>query len=148
LSIKPDTIRENLKSKAVIVRETKDEKNKLEPKETSWDGEFVKAKTRDFGKYYVLVDSMPPKVEPVNIFNGKAMAGLSSIQIKVKDEISGLKTYRGEVDGKWVLFEYDEKNDLLTYFFDWRTEPGEHNFTLKVADYVGNESSYQAKFVR
>lgn len=148
LSIKPYSIPENLKSKVVIVRETKDGKDKLEPKETSWDGDFLKAKTRDFGKYYVLLDTAPPKITPVNIFNNKTMTDLSFIQIKVKDEIAGLKTYRGEVDGKWVLMEYDEKNDLLTYFFDWRTQPGKHLFTLKVADYVGNESFYQTQFVR
>lgn len=146
LWMKPAWIPENLKSKFMIVRETK--KKKIESKESTWEGDFLKAKTRDFGKYYILADTVPPKIEPVNIYNGKAMTALSSIQIKVKDEIAGLKTYRGEVDGKWVLMEYDEKNDLLTYFFDWRTAPGEHSFTLKVADYVGNEAFYQVKFVR
>ena len=146
LSIKPAWIQENLKSKYLIVRETKEQK--IESKESAWEDAFLKAKTRDFGKYYVVVDTLPPKIEPVNIYNNKTMTALSSIQIKVKDEVAGSKTYRGEVDGKWVLMEYDEKNDLLTYFFDWRTEQGEHTFTLKVADYVGNESSYQIKFVR
>jgi len=146
LAIKPAWIQENLKSKFMIVRETKGQK--IESKETSWDGDFLKAKTRDFGKYYALVDTVPPKITPQNIYNNKTMTGLSSIQIKVTDEIAGLKTYRGEVDGKWVLMEYDEKNDLLTYFFDWRTEPGEHTFAFKATDYVGNESSYQAKFVK
>ncbi len=146
LSIKPAWIQENLKSKYVIVRETKE--NKLESKETTWEEDFLKAKTRDFGKYYVLVDTVPPKIEPVNIYNNKTMTALSSIQIKVADAIAGLKTYRGEVDGKWVLMEYDEKNDLLTYFFDWRTEQGEHRFVLRVSDVVGNEASYRVKFVR
>lgn len=148
LFIKPRDIPENQKSKALIVRETKDEKNKLEPKESSWDGDFLKTKTRDFGQYYVMVDTVPPKIEPVNIYGNKAMTGLSSIQIKVKDEISGLKTYRGEVNGKWVLFEYDEKSDLLTYFFDEHVKPGAHTLVLKAADAAGNESSYKVKFTR
>lgn len=146
LCIKPAWIEDNIKNKYVIVRETKS--RKIESKESVWDGDFLKAKTRDFGKYYVLADTVPPEIKPVNIYNSKTMTGLSSIQIKVKDEISGLKTYRGEVDGKWVLFEYDEKSDLLTYYFDWRTGQGEHTLTLRAADYVGNESFYQVKFVR
>ena len=146
LSIRPAWIQQDLKPKYLIVRETSTKK--IEPKETAWDGDFLKAKTRDFGKYYVLIDTVPPEIKSVNIYNNKVMTSLPFVQFKVKDEISGLKTYRGEVDGKWVLFEYDEKNDLLTYFFDWRTEPGEHVLTLKAADSVGNESFYQVKFVR
>ncbi len=147
LSIKPIGLPENLKSKALIIRET-DKPDEPEPKESSWDGEFLKARTRGFGKYYIVIDTMPPKIVPVNIYNGKVITALPSIQIKITDDISGIKSYRGTINGKWILMEYDEKNDLLTYFFDWRTEQGEHNFSLKVTDNIGNESFHQIKFTR
>ena len=147
LSIKPEGLPEHLKNKALIFREVKDAK-KPDAKESAWDGEFLKTRTRDLGKYYIIVDTIPPKITPVNISHEQLMSGQKSIQVKITDDLSGIKSYRGTIDGKWILMEYDEKNDLLTYFFDERCEPGERNFVLKVSDKVGNHSSYEVKFRR
>ncbi|HXH20085.1 MAG TPA: M23 family metallopeptidase, partial [Chitinophagales bacterium] len=147
LYIKPLGLPESLKSKALIVRGTENP-DKPEPKESVWEGKYLKARTRDFGRYYIVADTLPPKIEPLNIYNNKVVTAQSAIQIKITDNLSGIKSYRGTVDGKWILFEYDEKNDLLTYFFDWRTPAGEHNLTLYVTDNAVNESYFQIKFTR
>ena len=57
-------------------------------------------------------------------------------------------TYRATVDGKWILMEYDEKNDLLIYNFDDRVLPGEHRFRLVVSDGLNNTSVFDQKFLR
>jgi len=147
VAIQPCGLPDKLKSKALIIRET-EKPDEPEPKESSWDGAFLKARTRDFGKYYIVADTTPPKIEPLNIFDNKVVTAQSSIQIKVTDDISGIKSYRGTVDGKWILMEYDEKNDLLTYFFDWRTDAGEHVLALHVSDAIGNQSVLRIRFVR
>lgn len=146
LSIKPIGLPERLKDKALIIRETK-KPNEPDAKESSWDGEFLKTKTRDFGKYYIVVDTVPPAIKPVNIAENKTMTSLSGIQVKITDDISGINKFRGTVDGQWILMEYDSKNDMLTYFFDEYVKPGEHIFSLIVTDNVANESNYQAKFI-
>jgi hypothetical protein len=52
------------------------------------------------------------------------------------------------IDGKWVLFEYDLKNNLLSYTFDKaRMKFGEnHELKLDVTDYKGNTSTYKTNF--
>ena len=72
----------------------------------------------------------------------------SHFQIKVKDDIAGLKKYTPAVDGKWILMEYDEKNDLLTYFFDEHVQAGDHIFELTAEDEIGNISNFKISFKR
>lgn len=35
--------------------------------------------------------------------------------LKISDDQSGLKSYRGEIDGKFVLFELDGKTGRISY---------------------------------
>ena len=57
-------------------------------------------------------------------------------------------SYRGTVDGKWILFEYDKKRDRLTHTFDGHINPGKHWLKLLVKDDRGNEAVLEREFVR
>ena len=113
-----------------------------------WNGDNISVKTRSFGGYAVLLDSIAPKVTPITITNNRNMSGKWSISLKVTDDLSGLDYYRGTVDDKWILMQYDAKNDMLTYYFDEKVEKGKHVFKLTVKDGVGNTSTYEANFTR
>jgi hypothetical protein len=56
--------------------------------------------------------------------------------------------YRASIDGKWVLMQYDEKNDLLIHRFDERTGSGSHQLKLVVTDDRGNRKVYERTFRR
>jgi hypothetical protein len=73
-------------------------------------------------------------------------SGLKNIKLKVTDNLSGVKKYRGTIDGKWVLCEYDQKNDLLFYTFDNTIQPGNHLFKLQVEDDRGNKKEWEMSF--
>jgi murein DD-endopeptidase MepM/ murein hydrolase activator NlpD len=75
---------------------------------------------RSFGRYAVSVDTVGPFIRPLNVQHGSDLTGLPGIRFQVKDELSGISSYNGFVDGEWVLFEYDPKNDLLVHEFDNR----------------------------
>ena len=48
--------------------------------------------------------------------NGECeVSNLGRVEFKISDNLSGIETYRGVIDGKWVMFEYDGKNALLSY---------------------------------
>lgn len=114
----------------------------------SWQGDNLAVRTRSFGGYAVAIDSVPPSIRPINISNGSNLAGKWSMQFKIKDDLSGIDHYRAEVDGKWILMEYDAKNDLLTHFFDGKITAGKHELVLKVTDGRGNKKEYKADFYR
>lgn len=114
----------------------------------NWAGNRISVKTRSFGTYYVTTDSVPPRIVPINISQGRNMKWRSAIIVSVTDNLSGIKTYRGTIDKKWVLMEYDPKNAKLSYDFEGKLEPGEHLFELTVTDGQGNVKTYQADFTR
>lgn len=117
-----------------------------------WNGKGMTAQIKVFGKYFVMRDTVDPTIRPFN-FDAKGktttdFSALSSIQFKIDDNLSGVKTYRGTIDGKWVLFEYDAKNDKLKYTFDEHVGKGQHELLLVVTDAVGNEARFTRKFIR
>ena len=110
-----------------------------------FDG-FIKTKTRQFGNFCIIADTTNPEVKGVNIYPGKKFNTQTSIKLTIKDNDSGIKSYRGEIDGKWILMDYDYKRNLLRYDIDEKLTKGKHTFTLKVTDNVNNEKVYTADF--
>ncbi len=90
---------------------------------------------------------MPPIIKGVNIFPGKKIKTQTTIKCTIEDKESGIKSYRGEINGKWILMEYDYKRKLLVYELDSSLKQDQnHKFTLKATDKVGNTKTYKATF--
>ncbi|HEY9113720.1 MAG TPA: hypothetical protein VIN10_03415, partial [Bacteroidales bacterium] len=112
---------------------------------SEWNGQKLAANSRQLGYFTVLADTIAPTISPVNISNNKNITAQNSIKITIKDKQTGIKKYRGTLNGKWILMEYDAKNNLLTYDYDDRLIKGENLFKIVVSDQLDNESVYQAK---
>lgn len=106
-------------------------------------------KTRSFGKYSLAIDSIAPKIVPVNIFPNKDLSSYNTFSVKISDNLAGIETYRGTIDNKWILMEYEPKKSTLTYRFDnEKVKSGVHQFRLEVRDAVGNKAIYSVDFIR
>ncbi len=68
--------------------------------------------------------------------------------MKATDNLSGIKKYRVTIDGKWVLCEYEAKQDLLFYTFDKNVLPGRHTYVIEVTDDKNNVARWSCEFVR
>jgi len=145
LSIKCNNIPNSLKNKALIVS--------IDPstgKKGAIGGEYsdgwVSVKTNLFGSFAVTVDQTPPVIRSLSIRDKKILTDPSKLQFKIVDDLSGIKSYRGEIDGKWVLFEYDAKSATIVYQFDkQRMVFGKsHLLRLTVIDNRDNSSEYKA----
>jgi hypothetical protein len=149
LKLKADGLPDSLKAKALIA--VIDEKS---GKKWSMGGNYedgwVMARVRQMGTFTISVDTVAPTIHPLSIVNGNRLTEQNRIRFKINDEFSGIATYRGEIDGQWVLFEYDAKNNLISYHFDEeRLQFGKnHTLRLLVTDNKGNETNYQATFFR
>ena len=140
--IKPDSTIGQLANKAVIVSTTGVcEGNVYE------DG-YIKAQARSFGDFFIKLDTEPPHISPVNILNGANMANKKAIYMRMSDNLSGIKTYYGYIDGKWVLMQWDYKSKILSYTFDDSIPHGKHTFELTVTDHKDNSSTFKADFYR
>lgn len=117
-------------------------------------GEFedgkISAELRSFGKYAVSIDTLAPEIRPLNFYSGKDLDAQADLRLEVKDDLSGIASYNGYIDNQWVLFEYDPKNDLLTYEFDSKVPISKKNHELEVylSDEKGNTNVYHTIFYR
>jgi hypothetical protein len=146
LSIKPNMIPPGKESKLLIVQLSDDFKKSALPS-TMIDG-FVTAEALSFGMFYVGIDTIAPVISVNGLLPGADMTGKSQLRIKITDDLSGIKAYEPSIDGKWALFEYDQKNDVLIYKFDSKriTQGTVHSLTLKVTDNQDNQSYYNCDF--
>ena len=146
LSVKPDTLPYRLEGKALLV--TFDDQGNPVAEGGSFDHGFITTQTRDFGKYAIMLDTIPPVVNPVNIYDHANMSHHKHISFHIDDNLSGIKKYEGYIDDQWVLFEYEPKFKLITYNIDPdRLARGQqHLLELYVTDEKDNIAVYQANF--
>jgi len=112
-------------------------------------GTNIIGKTKYFGKFTLSSDNDKPQIKPINTQEGKWMSKSNFLHMKITDKGSGIKKYRGSINGKWVLMEYDSKKNLLSYNFSDKVHvSGENKFKLIVIDNVGNNSIFEMTFFR
>ena len=105
--------------------------------------------TKTLGNFKLLSDHTAPKISLLNFNNNQWLTNLNTLQVKISDQGSGINTYRGEIDGEWILMEYSVKNKTLTYnFSDKNFIDAKHELKVIVTDYVGNTSTLNATFFR
>jgi len=107
--------------------------------ESFWKADTLIAEIRNLGDLMLLEDKKAPTLEliqriPVPVF-------------KVKDNISGIKTYKAFVNGSFVLMEYEPKLKQLkaktiSKDFDFRNK----TFLLELTDGAGNTTKFEEKF--
>jgi hypothetical protein len=142
ISIVPDTIPENLKTKMYIAYINGEGKHFFIG--AQWKGNKLTAKSKLLGNYSILADTISPEIKALNFNNGKNVSKQNTLKISIKEKQTGIKFYRGTLNNKWILMEYDPKKNRLTYTFDEHIQKGENNFKLVVKDLLGNEAVYQA----
>jgi hypothetical protein len=147
LSIKTHKLENRLQEKALLVS-VDTISGEISAAGGAYNNGWVTGDIRSFGNYAVALDTVPPRIIPLSIRNNSAITETSRIRFRISDDLSGIKNYTGTLDGKWALFEYDAKSNLITHYFDaQRFELGKrHAFVLKVTDNKGNESRYEASF--
>lgn len=144
LKIKPVNLPERLKEKAVIVFQ--DFNGSITTLSSKWEDGFLTANPRNTGKYYIKADTIKPSIRLLNFNTSLLSFRGNSIRVHISDAMSGVKSYNGFIDNKWVLFEYDAKSNLLFYQFDENCSKGEHILKIIVKDDVGNTHTLEQKF--
>lgn len=111
---------------------------------TYQDG-WMKADIKEFGSYFVLSDTIPPKISLLELEN---VSKNNVIRIRISDAASGIQSWKGYIDGIWVLFELDGKTGTLTCHLDRSSIKTKRNHLLKfqVTDACGNTQELSRDF--
>lgn len=105
-------------------------------------------KVKILGTYKLVTDTVAPTITIAKPIEGKWVSS-DSIQLSIADKLSGVKTYNGYLNGKWVLFEYDNKTRKITHrFSDGRIQEGANELKVVVADALGNSATFETRFFR
>jgi hypothetical protein len=142
----PAAVPGHLQSKAVVA--SYNSKGKITSSGGTWDGDGVRASITAFGDYFVVLDTVPPRIAPQ--FAPRAnMRKREKLSVNITDNLSGIGSYHATIDGQWALMEYDAKDDVLDYFFDpARIRRGHtHTLVLTVTDRRLNVSTLETQFI-
>ncbi|WP_207495092.1 M23 family metallopeptidase [Aridibaculum aurantiacum] len=110
-----------------------------------WDGDWMTAKFWDLGEVRLLVDTIPPTITG-GFANNANLAKSRSIAFTVKDNAGEIRSFRAELDGKWLMFR--RRDYAFIHDFDERTTPGRHDLRIIVEDEAGNVTERRLSFSR
>ncbi|CAH0336508.1 hypothetical protein FVB9288_02212 [Flavobacterium sp. CECT 9288] len=106
-------------------------------------------KVKVLGNYKLVSDTVAPTVTMANPIEGKWINEQKSLQLTISDALSGIKTYNGYLNGKWVLFEYDNKTRKITHIFNPEfLQEGANILKVDVTDNMGNSTTFETRFYR
>lgn len=114
----------------------------------SWiGGEYqqggVTTDIRELGsRFAISSDSIAPSITPVG---AESWGNQKRIRIRLSDNKSGITSFRGEINGMFVLFTHDAKSSIYTYRFDESRLPKGESLELlfTAEDGAGNKSEYR-----
>ena len=116
-------------------------------KKSSVGGRFenglMHADIRELGTYTVAVDTIAPRVLPLN----KPQWKTGNIQFVIKDAETGIKDYKVYIDGEFALFKFSSKDARLSSKHPGRIKKGmTHRMEVVITDYCGNETREEYQF--
>ena len=104
---------------------------------------FMHANIRELGTYSVALDTVAPRIVPLNRPQWKG----GNIRFKIRDAETGIKDYKVYIDGAFVLFKFSSKNAVLSCMHPSRIKKGmKHRMEVVITDYCGNVAREEYQF--
>lgn len=107
---------------------------------------IITANIRELGiSLAVGADTKAPIITPLLPKNWEQQG---IVKIKLTDDLSGIATFRGTIDGKYALFEHDVKSNIYSYKIDpvMLKKGKTHSLVFTATDGCGNKSEYVGEF--
>ena len=117
--------------------------NKINYISSKINDSYITANTSSLGRYIISRDSILPEIRPINFKNKSNVKSNKTLRLRIKDDKSGIKNYKAYINGKWALFEYEPKQNLIFHdLSDSVIEDGENDLLIEFEDGVGNKQTY------
>ena len=101
------------------------------------------------GIYVLTKDTLAPSITPLNFKPEQWLSNYTFLKLKIEDDFSGIKSYKGTINGQWILLEHEPKNNTLTFAFDdIDFDQSQLDFKLEVKDQQGNSSIFETTVFR
>ena len=108
-----------------------------------------KSSTKSLGRYTLGLDTISPSIYTIGFKKNDWISNFSNLKIRINDIGSGIRSYNGWINNKWILFELNTKKGILVYDFDDNVVKGaKNNLHIEIIDNVGNRTEYKTTFYR
>jgi hypothetical protein len=134
IRIKPNTSFPSIWGDKIVIKNTYGTRSSV--KKAEWQDGWLTTSFNQFGSYQAFADIQPPEINAPGRGNEIDLSAASRIVFVPTDNF-GIKSFRAELDGKWLLFTND-KGRAYIYNFDERCPYGVHSLKVSVADLAGN----------
>ena len=98
----------------------------------------------------IKIDSIKPNISVIDISDNQWISNRKNLSIKISDNESGVKNYRGTINDKWILLEYNPMKGILSYDFNDNVNRDDvkNVLEIKIEDNAGNEKKLIKTFYR
>ncbi|MEM9718867.1 MAG: peptidoglycan DD-metalloendopeptidase family protein [Bacteroidota bacterium] len=110
---------------------------------------MISARVREFGSYALMRDTLAPRINPLSFRNKQTLPSSPKvIHLRLEDDLSGIisKSINAYLNGEWIPFYYDYKNDLITYRPLNPLRSGSYVLEVSAKDEVNNTVVRQFEF--
>ena len=76
---------------------------------------WLEADSKSLGKYSIQIDTIPPKIIPLNFLITDTIINKETLKWKINDDKSSFADYDIFIDEKWGLLEYETKGSYVNY---------------------------------
>lgn len=118
--------------------------------DNSFDNHVLTAWSSGGGSFSSVFDYEAPLIRRLNIRNGSSMTRVRpKIGFYVEDTLSGVyddEDIRIELDGKWLIPEYDPEDSLVIAIPREDLAPGKHHLGIILTDRAGNKTEQYLQF--
>lgn len=104
----------------------------------TWKNGEITFSTRNFGTFTIAEDAVAPVIVPKVVTS-------QSIQFKIYDSMSGIKSYRATLNGEFLLMKYEYKENLIWAEPLQKGTGMKGELILEVEDNTGNVAQYTRK---
>jgi len=113
---------------------------------STWNNGYLRAESKSFGRFKIVKDATKPEIRSGNFTSGKYYTA-GDLRFAIKDNMSGINTYRVLVNEQFVLADYDYKQDLLKIdVSDLPKSDEEQQLRIIVSDMAGNVATFDGSF--
>ncbi len=103
-----------------------------------WEEGIITFSVSSLGKFMLLKDGKSPTIKELSRSENK-------VSFRIRDELSGLSSYRASLNGEWVLLNVDAKRNYFWVEVNSKTKSLQGDFKLEVTDNAGNEKIINLK---
>ncbi len=116
---------------------------------TSRKGNQLQTKVKVMGQFALARDTVAPVITMPKPVTGKWITSQKTLSLQIRDNMSGIKEYKGYMNGKFILFEFEYKTARITHNFDDGVfDDGRNELKVIVTDNVGNSAIFETHFFK